>query len=279
MPDREVEMKAVKVFNNNVIATVMEDGREAVIVGSGIGFNKRPGNLVDESKAEKIYYVQNRLQTRFLQLLENTTSEALQAAEDILDYAVKQGMALNNQVIVSLTDHISFALERMEQGVLLPNLMLSEIKMLYPREFAAGKWAIRHIRELCAIQLPEDEAGYIALQLANASMDENVAYDILKFVKGATDVIKETYGLTLEGEQLETMRLTTHLKFLAQRILKQGQWQDEDMEDIYDLLLGRHPKNRECIERLTVYTESTFHYRLNRQEIIYLLVHLTKIIK
>lgn len=274
----EVEMKAVKVFNNNVIATVMEDGRESVVVGPGIGFGKRPGNLVDESKIEKIYYVQNRLQTRFLQLLEDATAETLQAAEDILSYAMKQGMLLNNKVIVSLTDHISFALERNEQGICLPNLMLSEIRMLYPKEYEVGKWALKHIRKVCGVQLPGDEAGYIALQLANASMDENVAYDILKFVKGATDIIKENYGLSLEEDQLETMRLTTHLKFLAQRILKNGQWKDEDMGDLYELLYHKHPKNKACVEKLTEYIEDTFHYKLNRQEIIYLLVHLTKII-
>ena len=46
-------MIATKVFNNNAVATVHPDGREAILVGSGIGFGRRPGDTVDEKKIEK----------------------------------------------------------------------------------------------------------------------------------------------------------------------------------------------------------------------------------
>ena len=80
-------MIATKVFNNNAVATVHPDGREAILVGSGIGFGRRPGDTVDEKKIEKIYFVHDDLQARFLQLLKNARPDALQAAEDILAHA------------------------------------------------------------------------------------------------------------------------------------------------------------------------------------------------
>ena len=110
-------MIANKVFNNNAVAIVYPDGREAILVGSGIGFGRRPGDAIDEKKIEKVYFVQDDLQTRFLQLLKNTRPDALQAAEDILAHARDQGLALKNQLILSLTDHICFAMERQEQGI------------------------------------------------------------------------------------------------------------------------------------------------------------------
>ena len=36
-------MQAVKVFNNNAVSVVMPDGREAILVGNGLGFGRRPG--------------------------------------------------------------------------------------------------------------------------------------------------------------------------------------------------------------------------------------------
>ena len=73
-------MVANKVYNNNAVATVYPDGREAVLVGSGIGFGRRPGDTIDEKKIQKIYFIQDDLQTRFLQLLKDARPDALQSA-------------------------------------------------------------------------------------------------------------------------------------------------------------------------------------------------------
>ena len=271
-------MVANKVYNNNAVATVYPDGREAILVGPGIGFGQRPGGIIDEKKIQKVYFIQDDLQTRFLQLLKDARPDALQAAEDILTHARSQGLELKNQLILSLTDHICFALERLEQGISLPYLMLSETRLLYPREFEIGRWALEKIRELCGVSLPDYEAGYIALQLASAAMNGEDAYDSLKLVSGVTEIIKQTYGIELNPDHLDTIRLTTHLKFLAQRILHHSQWNDDNMDGLYQMLLFRNGKNRDCIARITGYIRNHFSYELNHQEKVYLLIHLSKIL-
>ena len=84
------------------------------------------------------------------------------------------GLELKDQLLLSLIDHICFAIERYEQGIELPYLMLAETKMLYPREFKIGEWAVRQIEFRCGVRLPYYEAGYIALQLASASMSREM---------------------------------------------------------------------------------------------------------
>lgn len=276
--DKEKAMRATKIFNNSAVSTVMPDGQEAIVLGNGIGFKKQPGDSIDERRIEKIYYVQTEMQTRFLQMLQNVRPEVMEAAEQILRLGEEMGLVLGNQGTISLVDHISFAIERMERGVVLPNLMLSEIRMLYQNEYALGVEALAIIQRQCGVRLPEDEAGYIALHLVEITIDRTAAYDILKFVKGALDVIKETYGIILDEDDLDTLRLTTHLKFLAQRIFQHSSWQDDGMESMYECLIDRHPKNRLCMERLVEYVQKNFHYSLNQEEKFYLLVHLTKIL-
>ena len=34
-------MIAAKIFNNNALATVTDEGQDAILIGLGIGFNKR----------------------------------------------------------------------------------------------------------------------------------------------------------------------------------------------------------------------------------------------
>lgn len=109
-------MQAVKVFNNNAVSVIMPDGREAILVGNGLGFGRRPGDVIDKSRVSKVYYVQNELQTKFLKMLDNVTPQVMQAAERISLAAEEQGILLSSKSTISLVDHISFALERVEKG-------------------------------------------------------------------------------------------------------------------------------------------------------------------
>ena len=254
-------MQAVKVFNNNAVSVVMPDGREAILVGNGLGFGRRPGDVIDKSRVSKVYYVQNELQTKFLKMLDNVTPQVMQATERI-----------------SLVDHISFALERVEKGTFLPNLVLSETRMLYPKEYAVGQRALELVRQFCGVQLPEDEAGYIALHLVAGAADGALAYDTVKFVKAVKEIICDTYHCTFEEESLETTRLTVHLKFLAARILRHTPWQDAGLESMYAVLLQRDSRNEVCLQRINAYLRQEFDYELDHQEQVYLLIHLTKIV-
>lgn len=272
-------MKCVKVFNNSAVSTVMPDGREAIVLGNGIGFSRRPGDPVDEGKIEKVYYVQTEMQTKFLQMLQDVRPDVMEAAEEIIDEAGKAGFSLSNQATISLIDHISFSLERQAAGIALPNLLLGETKMLYQKEYELGQRALEIIRRRCGASLPEDEAGYIALHLVTISADREGTYDTLKFVKKSIELIKEVYGVTVDPTSLDAMRLTTHLKFLAQRIFQNTVWDDDgDMDEMYDYLLRRSPRNRVFLDRLGEYIRTNLHYTINKQEEFYLLVHLTKIL-
>ena len=269
-------MIAVKIFNNNALSTVTDEGKDAILIGLGIGFNKRPGDEINQDKIEKIYYVQDNMQTKFLEMLKNVSSEVMDASEKIIGLISENEPKFSNKGILSLIEHISFAIERTKNNVFLPNLMLADIKMMYTKEFELGLKALNIIEQTCHIRLPEDEAGYIALHFVNMQSNDNFAYDTLKFVKGSINLIKECYGIELDESNLSRLRFMTHLKFLAQRIFKNEALQDDKMIEMYDYLISNHPKNEEYLEKLNEYTEKEFRYRLDKSEKVYLLLHLTK---
>lgn len=271
-------MIAVKIFNNNALSTVTHDGKDAILIGLGIGFNKRPGDKVSEEKIEKIYYVQDDMQTKFLEMLKNVDSDVMEASEKIVGLIPGSEGKFSNKGILSLIEHISFAIERTKNGIFLPNLMLSDIKMMYSKEFELGLKALDIIQEICHIRLPGDEAGYIALHFVNMQSNDNLAYDTLKFVKGSIALIKECYGIELDESNLTTLRFMTHLKFLAQRIFKKEALQDDKMIEMYDYLIGNNYKNEEYLQKLDKYIEKEFKYKLDKSEKVYLLLHLTKIL-
>lgn len=270
-------MKCIKVFNNSTVSTIMPDGQEAIVLGKGIGFNQRPGSKIREQLIEKVYYVQSEMQTKFLQMLQNVRPDVIAAAEEIIAVVTEAGFSLSNQATISLIDHISFAMVRLESQMSMPNLLLRETHLLYPKEYSLGQQALNIVKKYCGVQLPEDEAGYIALHLVSISSDRNATYDALKFVKGALDIICRYTSLKLESTDMT--RLMTHLKFLAHRIFQNVPWNDApNMDDIYKMLLKHRPQSRKCLEELVQFIWDNYHYELNQQEKFYLLIHLTKII-
>ena len=48
-------MRIEKVINNNIISARDDKGVELVVMGRGIGFDKKPGNEITDGKIEKIF--------------------------------------------------------------------------------------------------------------------------------------------------------------------------------------------------------------------------------
>lgn len=275
-------MRIFRVFNNNIVATITDDKKEAIAQGSGIGFQKKAGDLLDERKIEKLYIFHDEERTKFDQLMEDTPIEYFQIAQEIAQRAKEVlQIELSNKVLISLTDHISFAIEREKQNVQLPNLMLSEIRALYKEEYKIGLWALSRIEIETHIKLPQDEAAYIAIHIVNAELNvgsENTT-NILMLSKGVIDIIRRIYHIDLNEESLDASRLTTHLKFLAQRIFTSERTAFEESEDMYDLLIHKDAKLKTCIDEITTFIQTKFHYDISQEEQVYLMIHLLKVIR
>ncbi len=120
--------------------------------------------MIETYKIEKLFVMKEN--EKLQQLLSRIAEEHFLICEEIITYAEKTlGTKLSEHVHVTLTDHVSFAIERIEDGIYLQNKLLNEIKILYPKEFSIGLWALERIKEKIHVTLPIDEAAFIALHL------------------------------------------------------------------------------------------------------------------
>lgn len=165
-------MKVEKIINNNLVRSYNENGIEVLIMGCGLGFKKQVGDEIDASKIEKIYSIKDKNVDHMEDLLKKIPLEVIQVANEIIDYAnISLDKKLNDNIYLSLTDHIYFAIERLKNGIPIHNGLLLEIKRFYNHEYLIGKEALSIIHKRLNITLPIDEAGFIAFHLVNASMD------------------------------------------------------------------------------------------------------------
>ena len=47
------------IINNNVVSSKDDDGKEVVVMGKGIGFGKKKGDILKEADADKICKIED----------------------------------------------------------------------------------------------------------------------------------------------------------------------------------------------------------------------------
>ncbi|HGL6449775.1 TPA: CAT RNA binding domain-containing protein, partial [Clostridioides difficile] len=118
-------MNIKKIFNNNVVVSSLEDGTEIIVTGAGVGFKKKVGDLIDENLISKKYFVQDDQRDKYNQILNKTSIEYFKISEEIIEKANEVlNTQVNDSIILALTSHIEFAVQREKQGIKLPNLIL-----------------------------------------------------------------------------------------------------------------------------------------------------------
>lgn len=274
-------MKIVKAINNNVVSAKDENGREIVIMGKGIGFKVKEDDIVSEDSIEKIFFMDNQSSIdKFKELLKNLPMEHFNVSNDIISYAkVNLNKKLNQNIYITLTDHISFAVERFQQGMMFHNPLLWEVQSIYPQEYSIGQYAINLIKKELCIAFPIDEAASIALHLVNAEYDTAMseAMNITKMIPAIVNVVKSYYDVEIDEKSLHYERFVTHLKFLAQRIVKQELLNNQD-NDLSEMITNKYPKEFECSKTIGKYIAEKFEYVITDEEMAYLTIHIRRVI-
>nr|WP_274482459.1 CAT RNA binding domain-containing protein [Paenibacillus polymyxa] len=129
-----------KVLNNNVLLTKNDKGKEVIVMGRGISFKKVAGDQVDDDKIDKIFMLnENEFTAKLTELLNDIPVSHLEVVSEIVKHATEVlDTELSDNIYLTLTDHIHFAIQRQEKGLALQNAMLYEIKRFYKKEFAVG---------------------------------------------------------------------------------------------------------------------------------------------
>ena len=269
-----------KVINNNVISAYDVNQQEVVIMGKGIGFKAHTGERIDESKIEKVFRIENEnLSRQFQELLENIPLEHMQLTSDIISYAIKNlNVQLNQNIYITLTDHINFAIQRQSQGIQLKNALLWETKKFYHQEYLMGKYAVDLLNEKLGTEFTEDEAGFIALHFVNAEYNTTIndTFEMTNMIQKILELVRLEMGIEFDEESLHYERFITHLKFLVQRLYRHELLKDEEIE-FARMMENKYPKEYECSNHIAEYIEKEYGSKIASEEIMFLAIHIKRV--
>lgn len=276
-------MKVIKVINNNNLCVLDDNGKEQIVSGKGIGFGKKYGDMIDSSQVQKTYMItDSELQKKMISMLKDIPLEYMIFTNDIVEYIKKVYPAkLNESLLVTLSDHIAFAIERKNNGIEFTNPLLDSIRETYPQELALGEYCVSQIQERLKISMSKDEAGFIAMHIINARLDTKISdvYDITKMINGCIEIAEYYYNEKLNKSSVSYERFLSHLKYLAQRLfqnkpLPKNLSDDDTFMTMIKKTCNKHYKCALCIQE---YILKTYKKDINDDELITLTIHLKKV--
>lgn len=272
-------MLVSKTINNNIVICQNDSGREVIAMGRGLGFQCRPGTEVNPALVEKLFQLEDAQADKFKKMLSSLPAEHIQLCAQIIDHAAETlQLRLNENVYLTLTDHISFVIQRLSEGISVSNALLYEVRTFYPQEYAIGCYALALIRRDLGVELPQDEAASIALHLINAEYDRSfnqtlqsahVLHDILNLLHGWPD-------LDLSDENPYFNELAVQLKFLAQRVFS-GISNSRDDLIFVNTVARSYPADYECAQQITRHLSRACGHPVSQEDIAYLALHIRRI--
>ncbi|MGI1690202.1 glucose PTS transporter transcription antiterminator GlcT [Thermoanaerobacter uzonensis] len=270
--------QVVKVLNNNVCMAKDDKGMECIVVGKGIGFGKKAGDIIQEDKLEKIFYVQEDVnKIKFSELMEKIREDVIGIAEEIIAMAEKiKGKKLNEHIHIALADHIAFAIERINMGIEIKNPFNIEIKALYKDDYNIALKALELINQRLNISLPEDEAGFIALHL-HAALENAGLSNTLKnarLVSQLVATIENHLGKHIDRDSIDYLRLVTHLRFAIDRLEKNTPVANELLASIKK----KFKRAYNIAIQVSKVIENTLEKKVPEEEIGYIAIHIQRLI-
>lgn len=272
-------MRIEKIINNNIVSSTDENGREVVVMGRGLGFKMKEGMEIQDNKIEKIFRLDNEdMLNRFKTLLSKLPPEHLQISTEIINYAKKVlRKPLNQNIYITLTDHINFAIERFHEQMLFPTPLLREVRSFYREEYLIGEYGIALIEKRLGIRLPVDEAASMALHVVNAEYNTAMrdTINITQLIQQVVGIVKEYFHISLDERSLNYERFITHLKFLAQRIYTK-ELLDSTAPGFSQMISKMYPAEYICSQKIQYFIKETYGHEVTDEEVAYLAVHIRR---
>lgn len=271
-------MKVIKKLNNNVVIAIDGDGRELVVIGKGIGFvPKIPYELNDLSKVDRTFYDIDKSK---LHALEDIPEVYIDIASKIIQKAKETlKCQFNPNVILTLSDHLSFAVKRFKEEIDIKNPLTYDIQHIYSREVEIGYKALQYIKEEIGVELPKDEAASIALHLVNAETGSGNLNRTLKntrILKDITDIVSNMIGIRIDENSYSYSRFIMHVRYLLERRNKEQSLSSDNVR-LFELMIAQYPDTYQCCTCIEKYFKDKLNWTCNDEELLYLMLHINRL--
>ncbi len=266
-----------KVLNNNVIL-VQKNSQNYVLVGKGIGFGKKKGNLLKnlDNIEEKFISLKDLDEDEYEGLLTTLDPQVIETTETIVEMIkAETGEKIESHVYVALIDHINFAVKRLREKIEIVNPFLFEIELLYPVEYELAKKAALILEKDLNINIPEAEIGFLTLHIygVGKNKSKNEALESSKMISEIIELVEKKLEVKLDKNSFLCRRFVIHLTGVINRAYNQKFYENKFLQKLKDDLKIEFNAAYYIVKII----ENRLRIKIPDGEIGYIAIHLYKI--
>ncbi|MDR2976249.1 MAG: PRD domain-containing protein [Streptococcaceae bacterium] len=278
-------MKIQKVFNNNALLVMDEDGNEKFVMGKGIGFNRNRGSDIDSSLIEKEFILQKNAKNEpLLEIYEKLPPEEIDLVNNLIRKAEENfHQVYGLSLYVSLADHIHYVIERTREGLVIKNPLVWEVRRFYQKEFQLSEGFIKQVKKVLDVELNQDEAASIALHFVNANQEQGLlsnTFEITKITEAILRIVRYHFKREFDENTISFQRFVTHIEYLSHRIAIGYGHKKPVLDDsfLHEQVVKKYPESGACVVKIVEYLRESRNFELGLEESAYLIIHVQRLI-
>ena len=272
-------MRIKQIVNNNVVVSEDKSG-EIIVIGKGIGFNGRVGEVIDPSKIEKTYVLQSDTQDSNMKvLLSEIPYEIVRFGIKATDYIMRcSSRKINRRIMIPLTDHIYACLQR--KDIRFDKSIAYNVRFLYREEYKIAEDVVDMLNSDFDCDVDMEEAAFITLHIVNAQLDTDISqvYRATDIISTAVATVEEYFNIRLDNSDINFIRFVTHLQFFAKRMVKNTALEEEDM-DINKHINLRYANEYNCAKLIGERIKEKYQCEIDQNEYTYLTIHIARLLR
>ena len=270
-----------RVYNNNVVLAIEEDTTEVVLLGKGIGFQRRPGESIDTSLADQRFVAEGLYRAPQLAgLLSDAPSEHIAVARTITDLGhATLGLEPRQSLMIPVLDHLTFAVRRAQEGTHIDFPLRWEVAQLYPAEAALGRHVVTLVNETLGVQLQDDEWVAFALHFVNQQWTKGDFSKTVVMTETISRVflrLAERWGRPIDENASSAARFVTHLRYVFARAARDQQLQTSRV-DVLSAVKLAYPEAADAAVDIGELIGQALKRVITNDEISYLALHTSRL--
>lgn len=266
--------KVRKVLNNNALLTIDTQTQEEVIfIGNGVGFGQRMNQQFIPRDGDAAY--RHEAKVDLIHAVTKNDPIYLEIASAIIDEAKKEFGNIDTSILLPLSDHIAFAIHRIQNNMVISNPFSHDISLLFDQEYQVALKARDIIEQRVHIVINDEEVGYITLHIHSARSDDKVSEGMLfaVLINESIQELEEMFSMKVDVHSLSYSRMLTHMKYLIART-KNNEKLSIDMDEFTK---NQFPRAYEVAKSIIKKTERALNKKIEPIEIGYLALHIQRV--
>ena len=273
-------MKILRVLNNNVVLARDETGRDVIVTGRGLGFQRRQGQTLDPAAVERRYVPVDSAES-VAEVIAGIPPERIALIERcFLKAATQLSADVPSSTILAVVDHVNQAMERVSQGIEMDYPLRAEVAHLHPEELGLAEQIIADLNAAQEVQLPEGEAVALAMHLFAAAVGAPSVQQSRRqsrLIAQVMDLLRAALGPELQEHSIDAARFAVHLRYFLVRARTGVQLHDGTASVIAQTLRTSHPQAHRLAMRISELLEMRLGTAVTPDETAYLTLHIARL--